>query len=250
MRKYENVDIAAVLGAVLEVNTEHYRSDFKYDLEMFKKAALSPDGENNRFLWLSRINGTYCHLEREAYIKNTEAFHWWTGNATILGDINSYMSSVIVQDRIMAYAVVVTGLENRRVMGNLYQLDYRDSVRDVHRTALPLHTISAKYEDGTEYNHMSHAEHNGQQERLYHQHGKITDYRVHPEDESTLQTILNKMREKREKDAAPATFKVRVQTQKPRKPSLTRQVKNNQEQIARDRAAAPSSASKWRTQEH
>ena len=39
MRKYENVDIVAALGAVVELNTANYKSDFKYDIEMFKEAA-------------------------------------------------------------------------------------------------------------------------------------------------------------------------------------------------------------------
>jgi len=33
MRKFENVDIVAALGAVVELNTEHYKSDFRHDIE-------------------------------------------------------------------------------------------------------------------------------------------------------------------------------------------------------------------------
>lgn len=237
MRKYENVDIVAVLGAVIEINTEHYKSDFKYDLVQLKKAVLSPDGENNRFLWMSRESGTWCVREREAYIKGSEAYSIWNGSATILGDINSYMSSVIVTDRIMAYAVVVKGHENGRVMGDLYQLDYRDSVKQIQKAALPLHTVSVKYKDGTDMT-LPHAEHDGLRQRLYNQHGKMTEYRVYPEDEGALQAILNTAREKREKESTRATFKVRVQN--PRKPSVTKQIKAGMEQIARRDADTPS----------
>jgi hypothetical protein len=38
MRKYENVDVTATLGAVMEINTKHYRSDFRYDKEIFRTA--------------------------------------------------------------------------------------------------------------------------------------------------------------------------------------------------------------------
>ena len=68
MRKYANVDVPATLGAVMEVNTEHYKSDFEYDLTMFREAARNPDGENNHLLWLSRQSGTECFCEREAYL--------------------------------------------------------------------------------------------------------------------------------------------------------------------------------------
>lgn len=36
MRKYENVDIIAALGTVMQINTEHYKSDFQYDIERFQ----------------------------------------------------------------------------------------------------------------------------------------------------------------------------------------------------------------------
>ncbi|MDR0326030.1 MAG: hypothetical protein LBI19_08070 [Oscillospiraceae bacterium] len=234
MRKYENADIVAALGAVVEINTEHYKGDFRYDLETFRKAAQHPDGENNRFLWLSRQSGTECVKEREAFINGSEAHHRWNYYGTVLGGIDSYMSSVVVNDHIMAYAVVVTGLENGRVMGDLYQLDYRDSIRDIQKAALPLHTVSGKFEDGTDLR-LPHAEYDGQRERLRSQHGPLSDYRVHPEDEGALQTALNAMRDKREKDAWPATFKARVRN--PRKPSVIGQLEAGQKQIAAHRAA-------------
>ena len=50
MRKYEDVDIIASLGAVMELNTEHYKSDFRYDMEMFMEAARHPTEENTHLL--------------------------------------------------------------------------------------------------------------------------------------------------------------------------------------------------------
>jgi hypothetical protein len=72
MRKIENVDITAALGAVLEINTQHYKGDFRYDIEMFR-AATEPDGENNYLLWLSRPSGTECFKERDAHIRDVTA---------------------------------------------------------------------------------------------------------------------------------------------------------------------------------
>ena len=236
MRKFEDVDVIAALGAVVELNTAHYKSDFKYDIERFKEAAKNPDGENNRLLWLSRLSGTYSFPERDVYIKNTSAFNYWNGNATILGDINSYMSSVVVQDRILAYAVHITGVEKGRIKGDLYELDYRDHVRQLNRAALPLHTVTVKYEDGATYT-LPHKEHDAQRERLYYRHGQITDIRKDPEDAGALRDILKQAREQREKDARPATFKVRVQT--PQKPSIKDKIAAGKKQLAEQRAAAP-----------
>ena len=241
MRKYENVDIIAALGAVVELNTEHYKGDFKYDIADFKNAALNPDGENNRLLWLSRQSGTYCFPERDVYIKDTAAFNYWQGSATIIGDKDSYMSSVIVHDRILAYAVDIKGLENGRVTGDLYELDYRNHVRDVQRAALPLHTVTAKYEDGTTLT-MPHKEHDAKRESLYYQHGKISEIRKDQEDAGVLRDVVKQAQDKRDNDARPATFKVRVSAPKQQQPSIKEQIAASRKQLADQRAAAPQRA--------
>jgi hypothetical protein len=240
MRKYENVDIVAALGAVVELNTEFYKSDFKYDVEKFKEAAKHPDGENNRFLWLSRHSGTWSFPERDAYIKDTEAFNYWNGNATLLGSPDFYQT-VVVQDRILAYAVTVKGFENGRIKGDLYELDYRDHIRHLSKAALPRHTVTASYEDGTTLT-LPPAEYDGKRERLYHQHGQVKDFQSDPEDAGALRDILKQARDKREKEAFPAVFKVRVQNVKPRKPSIHDDLKAGKERLARERAAAPQKA--------
>ena len=234
MRKYENVDIVAALGAAVELNTEHYKSDFKYDIEQFKKAALNPDGENNRFLWLSRPSGTYCQTERDTYIKDTSAFNYWNGCATILGK-DSPFEKVIVSDRVLTFAVEVTGIENGRIKGNLHEVDYRDHIKQLNRAALPLHTVTATYKDGTTVT-LPHKEHNAVHSRLYHQHGQLQTYKPHPQNEDALRIVLTQAREQREKDARPAVFKVRVAN---RQPSIKEKIAAGKKQLAEQRAAAP-----------
>lgn len=85
MRKYEDVDIIASLGAVMELNTEHYKSDFRYDMEMFMEAARHPTEENTHLLWLSRRCGTECFRERDVYLKESQASHTWTFHTTTGG---------------------------------------------------------------------------------------------------------------------------------------------------------------------
>jgi hypothetical protein len=221
MRKYENVDIVAALGAVVELNTEHYKGDFKYDIERFKEAVKNPDGENNRLLWLSRHSGTWCVKEREAYIKDSEAFNLWNGYATILGDVNSYMSTVVVQDRILTYAVDIKGVENGRIKGDLYELDYRDHIRELNRAALPKHSVTVSYEDGTTLT-LPPKEYDGHRERLFYQHGQVKSFTPNPEDEGALRDVLKQAREKRENESRPAVFKLRVKN--PEQPSIKQQL--------------------------
>jgi hypothetical protein len=237
MRKYENVDVLATLGAVVEINTEHYKSDFKYDIAHFKEAAKHPDGENNRFLWFSRHSGTHCLQEREVYIKDTSAYNTWNAYGKLLGSPDFYRP-VIIDDRILAYAVTITGADKGRIKGDIYELDYRDHIRQLDKDALPRHTITAQYEDGTRLT-LPPAEFDGQWERLYHQHGQLQTQTSQPEDEGALRDILKAARDKREGEATPAAFKVRVQNPKPKKPTIKQQIAAGKEQLAREHAAAP-----------
>jgi len=171
---------------------------------------------------------------RDAYIKDTAAFNYWNGCATILGKDTPF-DKVVVNDRVMAYAVEVTGIENGRIKGNLHELDYGDHIRHLNRAALPLHTVTAKYEDGTTLT-LPHKEHDAQRERLYYQHGKITEYKPNPENEDALRIVLKVAREQREGDARPAAFKVRVAN---RQPSIRQQLAAGRKELAEQRAAAP-----------
>jgi len=249
MRKFENVDIVAALGAVVELNTEHYKSDFKYDIAQFKEAARNPDGENNYLLWLSRKSGTHCYPERDVYIKDTSAFNTWTGHATFLGQPGIYQS-VIVNDRILAFAVEVTGVENGRIKGNLHELDFRDHVKQVNDTAIPKHTVTSIHKDGTKIT-LPHAEHDGKWQQLYHQHGQAVSYRAdpHPKDKATLQDIITQARDKRDKDSRPAIFKLQTknpkrQPPKQEQPSIKQQIAEGRKQLSEKKPAPTRAAVK------
>jgi len=248
MRKFENVDIVAALGAVVELNTANYKSDFKYDIAQFKEAARSPDGENNRFLWLSRPSGTYCHLERDTYIKDTAAFNYWNGCATILGKDTPH-DKVIVNDRVMTFAVEVTCIKNGRIMGNLHELDYKEHIRQLNRVALPLHTVTATYKDGTTVT-LPHKEHDAQHIRLYHQYGQLQALTPHPENADSLRTILTQAREQRENNARPTIFKVRVKNPKaikptkPEQPSIKQQLAEGRKHLSEKKPAPTRAAVK------
>ena len=226
MRKYENVDVVAALGAVVELNTEHYKSDFQYDIDMFKAAARNPDGENNRLLWLSRQSGTECFKERDVYLIESQAHNSWTYYADRRGE------------GLHAYAVEITGFVNGRVMGNLHELDYRQHASEVQKSALHVVAVSVKYADGADL-HLPYKEWDGQRERLYHQHGEISRLRREPENEGDIQAVLKTSRAKREKESRPATFKVRVANQQP---SIKQQLAAGRKELAEQRAAAPARA--------
>jgi hypothetical protein len=146
---------------------------------------------------------------------------------------------VIVNDRVLTYAVEVTGIENGRIKGNLHEIDYPAHIRQLNRAALPLHTVTATYKDGTTYT-MPYKEHNAKHSGLHHQHGQLQTLIPNPENADALRIVLKVAREEREKDARPATFKVRVHT--PKQPSIKEKIAAGKKELADQRAAAPARA--------
>ena len=136
MQKFENVDILACLDAVMKQNTGFYQSDFEIDKKIIHEAAASPDCEDRTLLWLSRPSGTHCFRERDVFLKDTRPYNTWKfhGEQT--------------RDRILAYAVELTGRERGKIRGNLYELDYAAHFRHIREQALPADTVTLFYERG------------------------------------------------------------------------------------------------------
>ena len=56
-------------------NTEHYKSDFEYDVATLLKAAKQPKIEDRTYYWLSRPCGTWCLKEKDIFIKGSAAYN-------------------------------------------------------------------------------------------------------------------------------------------------------------------------------
>jgi len=202
MRKYMDADVVAALGSVMEIGTEHYKSDFRYDIEMFNEAAMKPNSENTRLIWLSRPSGTSCFFERNAYIKDANAYRSLCYNAT-------------TNDNILAYAVEVTGLKGGRVKGNLYELDFRKYAARLADSALPAETVKLNFADGTiqripalEFVVLKYEMSKGNSV-----HGDIASLRYEPKNESDLRRLLGKDHLERQ-GYTPAKFKVGIRNEK------------------------------------
>ena len=136
MRKFENVDLADALEKIMLTNTKHYTSDFKYDKQAIERAAKSELPEDKNLLWLSRTSGTHCHFEKDVYIKDTAAHNSWI----YWGEQRT--------DKIIAYAVTVTGVSNGNAFGNIYELDYQKHYQDVKKNAVKADIQVLHYENG------------------------------------------------------------------------------------------------------
>lgn len=137
LNKFENVDLLAALDGIMRQNTAFYQSDFEIDKKIIHKAAQSTLPEDKRLVWLSRPSGTHCFKERDIFMQGTQAHNTWCfyGEQT--------------RDKILAYAVEITGAEDGKIRGNLYELDYQAHFKEVEARAVPADTITLLYERGS-----------------------------------------------------------------------------------------------------
>ena len=112
MQKFENVDVIAALGEIMRQNTAFYQSNFDIDKGNIQWAAASDQAVDKALLWMSRPSGTYCFRERDVFLKDTRQHNTWRfyGEQT--------------RDKILAYAVELTGTKEDTIRGNLYELEY------------------------------------------------------------------------------------------------------------------------------
>ena len=136
MNRFENVDVLAALEQLMRQNTAFYRSDFEIDKEIIGRAAASDKAEDRTLLWMSRPSGTHCFRESDVYLQGTRQHNTWKfyGEQT--------------RDRVLAYAVELTGKVRGVIRGNLYELDYPQHFRHVAAEAVQADNIILHYEKG------------------------------------------------------------------------------------------------------
>lgn len=136
MNRFENVDVLAALEQLMRQNTAFYRNDFEIDKEIIGRAAASDKAEDKTLLWMSRPSGTYCFRESDVYLQGTPQHNTWKfyGEQT--------------RDRMLAYAVELTGKVRGVIRGNLYELDYPQHFRHVAAEAVQADNIILHYEKG------------------------------------------------------------------------------------------------------
>ena len=193
MQKFENVDILACLDAVMKQNTGFYQSDFEIDKEIIHKAAASPDREDRTLLWLSRPSGTHCFRERDVFLKDTAPHNTWR------------FHKEQTRDRILAYAVELTGIENGKIKGNLYELDYSQHYERVKAKELPADRNSLIYEYGR-VEQPAKQWFNGNDHPQY---GKFERFETQPNAPEALRDILQEERRSREQ-LSPGDFKAHI----------------------------------------
>ena len=193
LSKFENVDVIASLEAIMKQNTAFYQSDFEIDKRILREAASRPAAEEKRLLWFSRPSGTCCFRERDVFLKDTRQHNTWRfyGEQT--------------RDKILAYAVELTGKENGIIKGNLYELDYPQHFREVVEKSLPADNYTLLYEHGERVQPAGMYFDGNPDPQL----GKFERFEALPNDPDALQSLLQEERRSREQ-LSPGDFKAHI----------------------------------------
>ena len=191
--KFENVDLFASLNAVMKQNTGFYQSDFDIDKKIIAEKAASQNPADKTLLWLSRPSGTHCFRERDVFLKDTAPHNTWR------------FHKEQTRDRILAYAVELTGIENGKIKGNLYELDYSQHYERVKAKELPADKNSLIYEYGR-VEQPAKQWFNGNDHPQY---GKFERFETQPNDPEALRDILQEEKRSREQ-LSPGDFKTHI----------------------------------------
>ena len=193
MNRFENVDVLAALEQLMRQNTAFYRNDFEIDKEIIRQAAASDRAEDKTLLWMSRPSGTYCFRERDVFLQDTRQHNTWRfyGEQT--------------RDRILAYAVELTGKAGGKIRGNLYELDYPQHFRHVAAEAVQADTIILHYEKGDREQPASLYFNGHPDPKL----GAFLRYEAKPNEPENLREVLRQEQKGREQ-LAPGDFKAHV----------------------------------------
>ena len=187
MNKFENVDVIASLDAIMRQNTAFYQDDFDIDKRILQEAAARPGAEDRKILWFSRPSGTCCVRERDVFLKDTRQHNTWRfyGEQT--------------RDIVLAYLVELTGKEDGKLKGNLYELDYGQHFRRVIEKSIPADNYTLVYEHGERTQPAGQYFDGNPDPQL----GKFERFEAIPNDPEALQSLLREERHSREQSAVP-----------------------------------------------
>lgn len=216
MQKFENVDILKSLNAIMQTHTKHYKSDFEIDKETLKQAAKSQNPADKKYLWLCRTSGTWCLRERDTFLKGSREHNTFCFYAEQ------------TSDKILAYAVELTGIDRGKIKGNLYELDYQKHYQYVKDASLPVGTTKLVYENG-ERTQAAGQHISGEADLAL---GKFLHFEEQPKDPAALRGILWDEQYRRDHfDAGNIKEHIEKLSGKEQKPSLRKQLAKDKETV-------------------
>ena len=134
----KEISLIAFLDEVVSRNTQRYRKDFELDAQKLRDALNSPYMDERIFYFMSRPNGTWCVLERDVFLRDSDGYKIWTHYADM-------------PDGIEAYRVTITGRRGTAPMGHVVKLNYREQVQRVIKVAIPFDDVELTFYSGEKF---------------------------------------------------------------------------------------------------
>ena len=138
MNKFMHVDVCEFLKCMVAVNTEHYRSDFTYDMKRFYNALRDKDETQRYFIWYSRSSGVECECIYD--ILDTE----WSAKCFYYNEYERDESKGF-----LAFVVRLEELKEGSVIGSLVRIDFRSFCNELKKHCFSPDYYEVKYiQDG------------------------------------------------------------------------------------------------------
>jgi len=188
----KEISLIAFLDEVVSRNTQHYKSDFELDAQKLRDALDSPNQDERVFYFMSRPNGTWCVLERDAFLRESDGYKIWTHYANMPAGIE-------------AYRIVITGQCGTAPMGYVVKLNYRDQVQRVIKAAIPFEDVELTFYSGEKFR-MPMEQYRKQREEIFFDYGAIKSFRCCPKSEAELYRVIS-MEHRYQKGWRPKTKK-------------------------------------------
>ena len=153
----KEISLIAFLDEVVSRNTQHYRKDFELDAQKLRDALNSPYMDERIFYFMFRPNGTWCVLERDVFLRDSDGYKIWTHYADM-------------PDGIEAYRVTITGRRGTAPMGHVVKLNYREQVQRVIKVAIPFDDVELTFYSGEKFR-MPMEQYRKQREEIFFEYG-------------------------------------------------------------------------------
>lgn len=172
----KQIELIPFLEKILDRTTQHYKSDFQYDISRLQSAALESDPERRTFYWMARPSGTWLVTERDAFLRGSDGHSIWTHYAG-------------APEGIKAYRIAVTGGNQDLPLGTVCKLNYAEQVKRVEANALPAVRIELFFQSG-QVREIAPERYTQEREWLFNEYGMLQYLRYCPESETELAQVL------------------------------------------------------------
>lgn len=188
MDRIDNANLHEALRDIANTNTYfHLDFDLNISIGQMEVAQKLDDPYEKTLIWIPYPSGIDCYSENQAFIKGTREYNGL-----------QYHANDMQSDRKLAYVVEVTGINDGKVCGNIFEIDLFSYAKMVHQNALTSNEVRLYVDEPYGINQivMPKVEFDNNYPKL----PKMLCWRNIPTDTQILHSLLDKAYAYRESD--------------------------------------------------